>query len=224
MLANSNSDSPARTLVLSYLGIRRSIGMLGLILPIVLGPGGWLLFGIEIQENMSSYYHTVLRDVFVGIMCAIGIFLYCYQGYDWAEYWTGKLACASAIGVALFPLDANSDPLRQSTLAGYLHSASGGMFFLTLSVYSLYHFPRTTLGVRVQSLDEKRDAIYRLSGIAIIGSMTAMGLYLLVIPASFKAILTGYNFLFWMEWVAVWAFSMAWLTKGHAILANIEGD
>ena len=70
----------ADTLVLSYLSIRRSLGLLGLLLPILLGPVGWLTLGIDIQENMSSYYHTPLRDVFVGVLCAIGIFLFCYAG------------------------------------------------------------------------------------------------------------------------------------------------
>jgi hypothetical protein len=64
-------------LVPSYLAIRRAIGAIGLILPLLLGPLGWLIFGVEIQDNMSSYYHTSLRDVFVGAMCAIGIFLFC---------------------------------------------------------------------------------------------------------------------------------------------------
>ena len=198
--------------------------MLGLLLPIILGPIGWLIFGVEIQDNMSNYYHTVLRDVFVGVMCSIGIFLFCYRGYDRAEDWTGKIACGSAIGLALFPLDANSDPLHQSTIVGYLHTFCGGVFFLTLAIYSLYHFPRTTLGIRVKSLDEKRDAIYRLSGLAITGSMTAMGLYLFLLTGTSKEILLKFNFLFWMEWVAVWAFALAWLTKGHAILANISED
>ena len=59
-------DLPAKTnaLVLSYIGIRRAIGFSGLLLPIALGPIGWL-FGVDIQDNISSYYHTPLRDVFV---------------------------------------------------------------------------------------------------------------------------------------------------------------
>src|SRR5436190_21676838 len=89
------------TLVVSYLGVRRAIGAIGLLLPVVLGPVGWLAFGIPIQDNISSYYHTPLRDVFVGALCAIGVFLFCYQGYDRVERWTGYLGCASALGVAL---------------------------------------------------------------------------------------------------------------------------
>lgn len=73
----SHLSESTRTLVVSYLGIRRAIGAIGLALPILLGPVGWLVFGIEIQDNLSSYYHTALRDIFVGAMCAIGIFLFC---------------------------------------------------------------------------------------------------------------------------------------------------
>lgn len=220
----SPANAHAHSLVLSYLAIRRSLGLLGFILPIILGPIGWLFFGIEIQENMSSYYHTPLRDVFVGVMCSIGIFLYCYRGYDATEHWTGIFACLAAVGVAIFPLDPHSDPLRQSTVSGYLHTMSGGTFFSMLALYSLYHFPRGNLSFGIVSRDEKRDAIYRTSGLTIVGCMGVMGIHLFLLTGSWKATLNDYNFLFWMEWVAVWAFAFAWLTKGHAILANVSEE
>jgi hypothetical protein len=213
------------TLVVSYLDVRRAIGAIGLLLPVVLGPLGWLFFGIEIQDNLSSYYHTVLRDVFVGSMCAIGIFLFCYRGYDWIEGWTGKLGCLSALGVALFPLDANSDPLHQRTVVGYLHSVSGGTFFLTLAFYSLYHFPSSRAEKHESAPHEgQRNFIYRTSGVVILLSMIAMGAYLFLMPDGWKRLLNDYNFLFYMEWVAVWSFAAAWLTKGRAILADIAVD
>jgi hypothetical protein len=213
------------TLVVSYLGVRRAIGAIGLLLPIVLGPVGWLAFGIEIQDNMSSYYHTALRDEFVGSMCAIGIFLFCYRGYDWIERWTGSFGCLSALGVALFPLDANSDPLHQRSVVGYLHTISGGAFFLTLAFYSLYHFPNSGAGRHEAAPHEtQRNFIYRASGVVILLSMIAMGAYLFLIPGDWRRIFNDYNFLFWMEWVAVWSFAAAWLTKGRAILAEIAVD
>ena len=82
---------------MSYLGIRRSLGLLAFLLPLVLGPFGFLVLGIEVQENMSSYYHTPLRDFFVGAVSAMGIFLFCYHGYDSLENWTGNLAALSAM-------------------------------------------------------------------------------------------------------------------------------
>lgn len=60
---------PERTnvLVVSYLTIRRAIGVSGLLLPLALVLGGWFA-GVPIQDNMSSYYHTPLRDIFVGML------------------------------------------------------------------------------------------------------------------------------------------------------------
>jgi hypothetical protein len=224
-LVIQNLSKGAHTLVVSYLGVRRAIGVTGLLLPIVLGPVGYWGFGIPIQDNMSSYYHTALRDEFVGAMFAIGVFLFCYRGYDWIENWTANFGCLSALGVALCPLDAGRDPLHQRSVFGYLHTASGGLFFLTLAFYSLYHFPNAS--------DERREAVphesqrnfvYRASGIVILLSLAAMGSYLFLIPAETRSRLNDYHFLFWGEWVSVWAFAAAWLTKGRAILAEIAVD
>ncbi len=214
-----------RTLVVSYLSIRRAIGVVGLLLPILLGPFGWLAFRISIQDNLSSYYHTPLRDVFVGAMCAIGVFLFCYRGYDWIESWTANLGCMSALGVALFPLDANSDPLRQNSIVGYIHTLSGAVFFMTLAFYSLYHFPSSAQEKHeVAPHEAQRNTVYRASGIVILLSLVAMGTHLFLLPNDMKESLNHFNFLFWMEWVAVWSFAAAWLTKGRAILADIAVD
>ena len=219
------SNPHAHSVVMSYLGIRRSLGLLALMLPLILGPFGYFVLGIDIQDNMSSYYHTPLRDIFVGVMCAMGIFLFCYHGYDTFENWTGNCACASAIGVAFFPLEANSDPLHQSSLVGYIHIVSGGVFFFTLAIYSLYHFPRGHFGLRLETRNEQRDAIYFGSGVTILGCMFVMGIQLFLFPESVKSFLNRWKSIFWLEWIAVWAFAAAWLVKGDALLADsISGD
>lgn len=220
-------DLPERTqqLVVSYIGIRRAIGISGFLLPILLGPVGWLVFGIPIQDNMSSYYHTDLRDVFVGTLSAIGIFMFCYRGHDWIEDWTANFACAAALGLAFFPLDANSDPLRQRSIAGYLHSLSGGVFFLTLAFYSLFHFPSSkSSGDEREPHEKQRDLVYRTSGIVILLSMLAMGTYLFLLPTHWQSAWDRYNLLFWLEWIALWAFAAAWLTKGRVIIADFAID
>ena len=211
--------------VLSYVGIRRAIGVSGLLLPVMLGPVGWLFFGVEIQDSMSAYYHTAMRDVFVGTLCAMGIFLFCYRGYDRIENWTANVGCFSALGLALFPLDFNSDPLFQRSITGYLHSLSGGVFFSTFAFYSLFHFPSSTPEKQeIAPHERERNFVYRSSGTVILLSMSAMGAYVLLLSAEQKSFLNGYNFLFWMEWIAVWAFAAAWLTKGRTIVAEIAVD
>lgn len=192
--------------------------MSGLLLPIVLGPIGWLVFDIEIQNNMSSYYHTPLRDVFVGTLCAMGIFLFCYRGHDRVEDWTANIGCVCALGVALCPLDENSDLLLQRSMAGYLHTLAGGAFFLILAFYSLYHFPSSKPGkAEPEPHVQQRNLVYRTSGIVILLAMLAMGAYLFVLPADWRKVCDDFNVLFWLEWIALWAFAAAWLIKGRTL-------
>lgn len=207
-------------LVVSYFGLRRAIGMSGLLLPIALGPIGWWVFGIPIQDNLSSYYHTPLRDVFVGTLFAIGVFLFCYRGHDWAENWTANVGCAAAMGLALLPLDPHSDPLLQRSWVGYAHTMCGGVFFLTLAFYSLVHFPRSNTPLGDEN-DLVRNSVYRASGIVILFSLLVMSAYLFLLSPSQRAHLDEYHILLWGEWVAVWAFSAAWLTKGRALVADL---
>lgn len=214
-----NASQNNRTMVLSYRDVRRAVGLSGLLLPVALGLGGYIV-GVPIQDNISSYYHTAMRDVFVGTMSAMGVFLLCYRGLDWVENWTANIGCAAALCIALCPLDANSDPLFQKSIVGYLHTFSGGVFFLTLAFYSLVHFPRSGNEIEEPHLWERR-LIYRTSGIVILLSMVAMGSYMILIPFAWKSFLNQWNFLFWMESIAVWAFAAAWLTKGRAIFAEI---
>lgn len=209
----------AELLVVSYMTIRRAVGLSGLALPVVLLVGG-LLSGVPVQDNMSSYYHTAMRDVFVGTLSAIGIFLFCYRGYDSVENWSANIGGASAIGIALFPLDFNSDPLVQRSIHGYLHTVCGGVFFLTLAFYSLYHFPRDSRRESDPHLFERRF-IFISSGMTILFCMMLMGGYLFLLPTGWKAKLNTYNFLFWMEWIAVWSFASAWLAKGRLIFADM---
>lgn len=212
-----------RPAVLSYLWIRRAVGSLGLALPIILGPIGWLLFSVDIQENMSSYYHTPLRDVFVGVMCAIGLFLFCYVGSTQFENWTGNLGCLAAVGVALCPIDANSDPLYQATVAGYAHTVFGGLFFLTLALFSIYHFPHNEPEEESNGRDFGRRTLFRLSGAVLLMSVVAMGMFLFVLSQEARETLSEWNVVFWGEWIAVWAFAIAWLIKGRTFALFVEG-
>ena len=216
---------PHRPLVMSYLGVRRAVGVSGFLLPVALGPGGWLL-GVPFQDNMSSYYHTPLRDVFVGTLCAMGVFLLCYRGVDRVENWTANVCCAAALGLALFPLDADSQPPYQRTVTGLVHTACGGVFFLTLAAYSLFHFPRRSddadaPGGPPEPHLRQRAFVYRVSGVVILLSVLAMGTYLFLLPTDLRRACDRWNVLFWGEWLAVWAFAAAWLTKGRAIGSDL---
>ncbi|QDT15101.1 hypothetical protein [Alienimonas californiensis] len=225
---------PARTPVVSYLALRRAVGVTGLAFPVVLVVGGWLV-GVPVQDDVSSYYHTPLRDVFVGTLCGAAAFLFCYQGEGRAENWTANVGCVAALGAAFFPIDADSAPPYTRTLPGLIHSLSGGLFFLTLGCYSLVHFPRGGEDDGEEGGEPAgtgaahpkgwwRNVVYRVSGIVILLATPAMGAYLFLFPDAWREACDRWNALFWLEGTAAWAFAAAWLTKGRAIGAELALD
>lgn len=68
--------------LVSYLTLRKAIGLLGLLLPLILAVGERLIFSRGLRESVSGYYYTGMRGVLVGGLCAIGAFLLAYRGYD----------------------------------------------------------------------------------------------------------------------------------------------
>jgi hypothetical protein len=87
-------------LVICYLYLRKAVGWIGTLLPVVLIAGNALFFTTTLPDSMSSYYYTSMRNVFVGSLCALGVFLIAYAGYDDWDRWITNIAGAGAIGVA----------------------------------------------------------------------------------------------------------------------------
>ena len=52
----------------SYLEFRRAIGILGMALPFILLIGGFIFGNNSLQYSLSHYYHTNMRDFFVGLL------------------------------------------------------------------------------------------------------------------------------------------------------------
>ncbi|HET8922593.1 MAG TPA: hypothetical protein VFN26_06305 [Candidatus Acidoferrum sp.] len=80
--------------------MRKAVGIIGVALPFALAFGKMLLQGSGLQPSISAYYYTDMRNVFVGSLCAIGVFLLSCKGYDWRDEAAGIAACVFAVGVA----------------------------------------------------------------------------------------------------------------------------
>ena len=117
----STNSSPE---VRSYAELRRAIGILGTLLPFVLSIAACVIFGTGIHSSLSRYYYTEMGDVFVGTLCAIGVFLYSYKGYPGkglSDNVVGNVAGVSAIGVALFATDPSGSADIPATFTGTVH-------------------------------------------------------------------------------------------------------
>lgn len=155
-------DDQSENLLISHLTLRKNLGILGILLPILVlvlaGENRW-------QSSISDYYYTNSRNAFVGILVAMGVFLYAYKGRvdqpmkdsddTFRENLGGmkqlltylkrvilkdnvltSLAGLSAVGIALFPTT------EEYTIIGTIHFVSAFLFFLLMGIISFYSFTK----------------------------------------------------------------------------------
>jgi hypothetical protein len=204
-------------LVLSYLSLRQAVGVLGVALPIVLLVGaGW-------RPSISDYYGSGMRDVFVGVLFAIAVFLYSYVGY---EEWPDKkpyqpldntastMACIFALGVALFPVTSESDLVR------IVHLLAAAALFLTLAYFSLFLFTKTKETGTPRPEKRARNRVYVVCGVVMLACIGLIAVYSLFLQG------TGIGDLrpvFWLETLALWAFGVSWFVKGEGLKPLNDG-
>lgn len=204
-------------IIISWLGLRKLIGVIGLLHPGILYLGGFLIFNLGLQTSMSAYYYTYMGDVFVGLGFVIGFFLLCYRGYDKHDRIVSAIAGLAAVVVALFPTAPEHNASALQIKIGYIHLGSALVFLLALSYFCLVLFPKSG-ATPITAKKRKRNMVYRVSGIVIILSLVFVGFYF--VPTPWQAFLKPYQPIFFGEVFAFSAFGIAWLVKGQAILAD----
>ncbi|MGH3255061.1 MAG: hypothetical protein ACRDOU_06550 [Streptosporangiaceae bacterium] len=90
-------------LIVSDLFLRQTVGWMGTLLPIVLLVGNAISSSAPRPDSISGYYYTDMRNIFVGTLWALGVFLVAYRGYDGVDESITNVAGLAAIGVALCP-------------------------------------------------------------------------------------------------------------------------
>lgn len=208
------SDTPSQAAIRSFLALRKAIGVIGLSLPAVLIIGN-LITDRGLLGSISGYYHSGMRDIYVGAMFACGVVLLAYRGYDRVDRIAGGVAGVTAIGVGLLPTAPDGATGEQQAV-GVVHVVLAAVFFLSLAFFCLFLFTRTNkTQITVRKL--WRNRVYIASGITIL-----VCLVLIVVFGYFLDDLTrAWHPTLWLESAAVMAFGIAWLTKGEAILADL---
>jgi len=222
----TSSGARERPEVISYLNLRKTVGILGILLPLVM-IGGSIIFGTceEVQKSISAYYHTNMRNVFVGTVCAIALFLFVYKGYNRKDAITGTLGGIFALCVAFFPTSV-SEPFTNcipgaidNGIIHIIHFVSAGLFFLILAFFSLFLFTKKRAPVTKRKLI--RNKLYYGFGSGILVCLVLIMLYYFFLEDRFTS-LQKYDPIFWLETLAMWCFGASWLIKGETILTDPE--
>src|ERR1039458_7928244 len=97
------STNREKSLIISYLAMRRLIGVLGISLPLIIVIGGFTQSEPGMQGSISGYYYTNMRDFLVGMLSGVALFLISYRGYEEIDSIVAKMSGIFALGMIFFP-------------------------------------------------------------------------------------------------------------------------
>lgn len=217
-------------IIMTFKTMRRMIGISGMSLPIIAVFWTFVLSDCStLLDSISAYYHTDIRDVFVGILCVVSFFLFAYHGYSYLDFITFKLAALFSLGIAFFPTKVALDAFpcvkicgTQCDLYSIIHFTSAALFFCTLAFTSFYLFTKFKPNTKKEDATiqkRRRNAVYRICGILIIACIILIAV-MEHLPDD--SAMHRINPIFWLETIALFAFGISWLVKGEVVLKDAQ--
>ena len=204
--------------------LRKALGILGFALPILL-----IINHDQILASMSHYYYTSSSIFFISILSAFGLVLFTYRGYpkeaDSKEILSDDLIttlAAICILIAVIIPTSSGGSLGRIYFHGFpylmgyegqailntVHLSSAGLFLILLGYMCYFKFTKSKNNTRF-------NALYKACGVIIWASVGILLILFALGHALFGDAIEQIPYVFIFEWVAVYAFSLAWLLKGR---------
>lgn len=235
-------------IVMSYHKMRRWVGYLGVSLPFSLWIGDYFFHKLKISSNeslmkmctpkynsneylrssISEYYYTPMGELFVGTLCAVAFFLFCYKGYPKkqgellpSDSFMTNLAGICALLVVIFPmsfkncveLSDNFKTFVSNKPIGTIHYISAIVFFISLGIISLVNFRRTSTVEKFGAMPSHN--FYKWCGIGIFISLLSIPLFKFIDILENWAHTNGFPYLYVFETTALLFFGASWIKKGQ---------
>lgn len=206
--------------------IRKLIGTLGLVLPLLLPIVEW-----EVFASISHYYYKSLSSIiFIIILSSFGLFLLSYKGYK-IDKTTEKMSDdvitniggLAALFVVFIPTSCSGStsavidafckaqvyPLlgHNNTILNTVHLVCAGVFILSMGWMSRYKFTRSK---------DDYETLYKVCGNLVFIAVGCIILFIILEKLGVNFPLKD-HYVFIFETLAVIPFGISWLVKGEAI-------
>lgn len=199
-----SSDPGAQPYIRSYVFMRRVVGWLAFVLPPLLVLGEPLVFDDRPLPlgSLSAYYYSGFREIFVGGLCAIGVFLVIYKWPERTrESWASSVAGLAVVVVAFFPTGKPGNLVATTPLQDLLgeewveriHFLAAAVFIFLLSRISHYWAKHR----------RERQRLHRACEWVILAALVLAALEGLTDWPDYGILIA--------EFAAVWAFATSWL-------------
>lgn len=190
----------------TYHSVRLGVGILGIGLVLSIWLFGPRLDDAVLRGSLSAYYYSDMRNVFVGLLVAIGALLYLYKGFSTAENLTLNLAGLLAVGVAWFPTAPEGTP--RDTVA-WIHAGCAIAFFVCIGYVSVFRADDTLSLIPNADVAKRYRAAYKALGIGMIASpLLALITSTVLDPGG-----NNRSIVFYIEAAGVVMFAAYWLVK-----------
>jgi hypothetical protein len=243
----SRRSRDGNQLIVSYMFLRQTVGWIGTLLPIVLLVGNAISSTTPRPYSISGYYYTDMRNIFVGALWALGVFLVAYAGYDDVDRWITNIAGLGAIGVALCPTKPTvctagvgvcpaSSVTHLSTsqqVVGDIHVVFAAVTLIALGLMALRFAKGGMTPPRQSTMGQLRYGLgfgkpgdgsqpQQYTGDNVIYRISGITILSCVLLAALSNLLPAsvkaqWPWLFIFEAVAVFAFGVSWFVKGRTI-------
>ncbi len=218
-------------LAANYLYLRKVVGWLGTLLPLILLAANPIALSIEhsscgwLPNSVSGYYYSPVRNIFVGALVGLGLFLIAYVGADLGDRVITDLAGVFTLGVAFFPTtptvaspasatcETVSHLSSRQQVIGDVHAVSAVLFLLFLAWMAI----RFTTTDSPQPSPQRllRNRIYWICAIVILASAVA-AVVTNFLPVSLRP---SFPCLFLYEAMGIFAFGVSWFVDDQMLSA-----
>ncbi|NRB58947.1 MAG: hypothetical protein HRU50_03280 [Winogradskyella sp.] len=208
--------------------IRKLIGTLGLLLPIVLP----IAKGEFLASISHYYYHTLSSLIFIIILSSFGLFLLSYRGYKIdtstekiSDDFLTNIGGLAALIVVLIPTccyDSGNEAIEKlcntplEPLFGHIdktfstiHLVAAGVFILCMGWMSRFKFTRGS--------DDGNHKLYKCCGNTVFVSVALIIICIVIEKWITKEFIIHDYYVYIFETTAVIPFGISWLVKGKAI-------
>jgi hypothetical protein len=218
-----NDRAIQRHILSTYNSLRFGMGLMAAITPIIIVIWGYS-FHVGWQDSISAYYFAPAgnkwvyspfpcRVFFVGILFALGSFLYLYKGFSKRENCALNVAGICALIVAVFPMYAEAGYIP---LSNYVHFTAALILFACMAYTAIWCHDDTLKMMPDARLRKRYRHLYNIVGwfmalFPVIGLIAAMSLQAVQRQT------------FWIEAAGIWAFAAYWFIKSQELKTS-EAD
>ena len=218
------TSTESGSMVGTFLLLRKAIGWIGTLLPIVVIVGEAAFSSGPLPNSLSDYYYTPMRNILVGALCVLGVFLLLYDVSVRVDRWLTNAAGIGVLGVAFLP---GSPPVPHLTTSAGGHRQPARVLRVDRVPRARRH--DVALRLRRQRRPGRPAAVaprlrllqgQRLRHARLRASCSGVAILL---PLSIQnSTLAIYD----TEALAIFTFGVSWLVKGRALqpLASAPAD